>query len=446
MALSHYITDGTTTLQLNDGTAAWTESWGMSNPGAGEAWAVDVHEIELLGGNVTVLANQVTLHRLLQQARMWQDPKTRRFGQRVFYHVSLDGSTTYRCELAGGEFVPTPERVKGEWAIGRRRGTLTLMRRNWIEGPESQISLTNLNGTDNTAGLRVYPGRCDLTGIMGSYKVNWFDILKAKISGDLPAGIKIKFDYINNVEQPLVFSAFKSVGAIPNTTTYDGLHWEDTLTGGTLVSAAGYSGGNYYYNNTNPVEMTTAKDVGLFGSIAQSGNFFYRIFAAMSWSTGGTYKFTPHLRMKYSSWYGQPVLVTAGMGPWIYDLGLIKAPRFVSTVENNVWFSIEMSNPANVTLNVDFVAAVPCNQTRVIRFDGSSATTKDITDDQLDEERAYLVDTATNQVGSEFESAGEITLTPGYNHRIYVTTVQNYDYYTMYSLFKLYYRPRYLAI
>lgn len=432
MALSHYITDGTTTLQLNDGTAAWTESWGMSNPGAGEAWAVDVHEIELLGGNATVLANQVTLHRLLQQARMWQDPKTRRFGQRVFYCVSLDGSTTYRCELAGGEFVPTPERVKGEWAIGRRRGTLTLMRRNWIEGPESQISLTNPNGTDNTAGLKVYTGDSSGTGTIGNYKINWFDVTAAKIAGDLPAKIKLKYDFLNNLAQGFNYSIFRSATAIPSTSTFNTLHW-DTGMGTT------YDTGTY-------VSFTPPNDVGQFGPLAKSENLFFRIFSTLSWSASGTYKITPEIIMKYATWKLQPVLINGDNTARIYDLGLFKAPYFASGVDTLVKIVFAIESKTSVTHYCTTISVTPCNQTRKLFYTGLASIALDVVDDDLDAEKVYMIDTAVSMNSGLTEYAGEMGLVPGYNHRFYFTSLDVYPFATKTSLMKLYYRPRYLAI
>jgi hypothetical protein len=449
MALTHNLSDGTTTVQLNDGSAAWTERWGMGQAAPGEEWTVDEHEVELLGGNATVLANQVSLHQLGAQARRFQEAGTRGMGPRVLYSVSLDGSTTYRCEVGGVEFIPGPERVRGEWALGRRRGTLRITRRNWIEGPEAQISLTNVNGTDNTSGLRTQNSNNSMEGAVPAQFVNWFDVTAAKIAGDLPALIRLEGSRPDGAHTQHILVAKHRTTM---TSGFDTLHWGDTTGADTVDTAR--------TNDSYKIVSTNASGTGLLTldswlAAGANDNLYLRFFLAVNFTTPGVYRLTPEYYQESDApQYGAPVYVS-GTNDWrIYDVGAIKAPKATAGLTN--YLSAKINYTVNYpeggilsivrTYNVDAWSVCPYSQMRSLSF---LTTTLGTTwkDDELDEKETYVYG-GTAIYGKATAIGDELTLTPGYGHRFffYITGMAGDDYVSKYSAFKLYYRPRYLAI
>lgn len=441
MALVHSIGSGADEVVLNNGSTAWTESWGMSNPGQDAQEAVDEHEIELLGGNAAVLATQVKLERWLAQAKRWNDPMTRGADGPVYYNVQLDGATTYRCRLTGGEFTPGPERVKGEWALGRRRGTLRLTRENWIEGAEAQISLTNSNGTDNTAGLNVFWGNNDLSGAAPNKVENSFYITDTKILGDLPALFRLQVA-ATALASTLEYAVYKKKGAAPTGGTFDGGHWLEAVWGTRTVDGAKTN--QDYYSHTAAAITSNVVTLTNFITFGVGDQMYFRFFAALAFATAGVYKVTPKLTIDGTTTIsGQPIYINGTTGFKIYDLGTMKYSPYVSTLTNTCSGLITVDTDGATAVHADFLSIVPMQQIRRLTFVSTGANTS--TDDMLDAKA--VVTHGPTAVVSKGSAVGDVmTLTPGYHHKFYFYLLDHADYVTTYGAMKLWYRPRFLTI
>jgi hypothetical protein len=443
MALVHSITDGTETLQLNDGTAAFTERWGMSNPGLEAEFAEDEHEIELVGGNSTVAANQLKLNRLLSQARRHNDPMTRGFGPRVFYNVQIDGATTHRCEVVGGEFVPGPARVQEEWALGSRRGTLRLRRFNWIEGPQAQISLTSINATDTTSACYVCPG--DSSGT-GGVKSNWLYITAAKVAGDLPAAFKLQGDFGLSPYR-LLYAIYKTpAGLFPATGAYRTMHWlEDVWGVGTLTADVTRTAQTRYEATGVTTAITTAAlDLSTALLASPGKDTYFRYFMAMKFDAAGTYKVTPILYADATKpIYGTPVYISGTTSFQIYDLGVMRYPNYVQGKTNQCTAKIKIETTTTVAIDADWMSVIPFSECRILEF--RSNVTGTTLDDMLDYDAVYTYNVST-VVDQGLAVGDPLRLTPGLDNRLffYALDVTTYVYDT-FSV-QLYYRPRYLSI
>jgi hypothetical protein len=441
MALIMTITDGTRTVNLAS-TDAYCLSFGMAAPVSGEEYATDNHEIEFFGGNSTVLTNMTKLNNLLEQARRYRED---RIGLKVYITIQLDGATTYRSEIYQGKFESTAEMVNAERALGVRRGTLTVIRKNWWEGAEAQISLTNGNGTDNTAGLNVY-NNGDATGSSPNKADNWFDILSTKIAGDLPA--PIRFEMVHGGHQ--VTTTYIDVAMASGTIGTYSAWWTEAFSGWTQNNDTNRTNGYYYY--------ATAPSTGLGDNISTYMNYFdmpgnYHFYAMLAASAGVTSKITPAFYNVISPTItdGRSQYLTLSTIFQLFDLGVLNFPSVdtPNTIVGNSKY-LKFTNTAGIDIRLDYLESVRSDQFRCLMA-GPIASAYDLIDDGLGYETAYYRANGGTSILLNVQTLGkQIMLHPGFNHRFYMNAYFNVASDTnakrAYWTVKVYYRPRYLSI
>lgn len=178
------ITDGTTTVTLSDGSTGWLLQYEAKNKLASEPEVTEQCTILLLGGISAVRSTIESINRLFQGAQTWQKEK---LGARVFVErLTESAGAWWRSEII--EALPVPEPSAMDWGVvqGKIEITLVFTRKNWWEGAEVSVPLTNGNGTNNTSGLTVYNHDDSGTG-----HDNWVSIAAADVAGDLPAPCRV---------------------------------------------------------------------------------------------------------------------------------------------------------------------------------------------------------------------------------------------------------------
>lgn len=389
-----------------------------------------------------------TIQRAFRTAEQWQQDGS---GPRTFFTRSLGTMTaTYRSEIVAADFGVSSFEYVGTGIYAGGFGYKTelsgrLTRRNWWEGAETQIPLTNPNGTANTTGLRVYNNN-DNTGALGSTKkVNWADIGTA-IIGDLP-GVT-RFEFLTGLTPPVhvyidLASSNEAIGTSMN-------HWnEQVYSSGpwTSVGDVDATGTAYFYKDEPTFARGTLQITDYVNYFDNSGG--YRAYIAVGGTAAGTISVAPTIFNSYADVTAPTRYISIGTFINLYDAGEVAYPPI--TTGTLVYTSIPgfyFGETTGKRINIDFIDFVRSDQHRKVYYANSGLTTT--YDDGID----YLISYTTSSDGAGgaarvLNSEGErITLRPGLYHRLYLhgsnvtSRIVNGWGWTI----KLYYRPRYLSL
>ena len=174
------VSDGTTTVTLAGSNASVVDY----KPLAPESGSVTVQETAVIYWNSfstgrTAITN---LNRLFEAARLRQK---RQAGTRIYVNFQLNaGDSTYRAEVMDGTVeIPNESLGYAEAANALDEVSITWTRTIW-EGPETQIAISNGNGTNNTSGLTITNH--------ASSASNYFTVAAGVVTGDAPCNIRIE--------------------------------------------------------------------------------------------------------------------------------------------------------------------------------------------------------------------------------------------------------------
>lgn len=187
------LTDGTTTVNLNDLTAPnLGATYFPSPPDAGpEGWAQEVTEtaeVTLRGTAAAIRSYVNTIERLFESAR--QRLKTHTGARLYVEYQAVTGDTYFRSEILYGRLVwaenPAARRLSD--TTPTVQVAIHWTRRHFWEGALTQLSLTSsANGTPTTSAVTLYSND-DAT----ASQTNWIGIASTQVGGSLPAPIKLK--------------------------------------------------------------------------------------------------------------------------------------------------------------------------------------------------------------------------------------------------------------
>lgn len=231
------------------------------SPGYDPKWSEDEYiteqvRLEITGTSKADLESKIAAVGLaITQVTRWRDS---RVGDPVYLSFQPEGyAAAYTSEIRKAQFYPEPGTIASRRYREQHRAVYVLAfeRRNYWQGAKTAVPITNPNGTDNTAGLRVYNCNDGAVADTSYFRHNYFTVDGDDIQGDLPAPIKLDLvfakppDTVNNVY-------------ISATHRLPGNHVEETIYGDEIPDASS-SGGSYreYPANTGfwrLVLMTTA--------------------------------------------------------------------------------------------------------------------------------------------------------------------------------------------
>ena len=414
-----------------------------------EPSVVETIEVRVADGSPAAnLAEVRTLNNLLEQAERAQEGRS---VKRVYLTWQENATAdVYRSEILRGRVVWESSALELPYWVGNEQfANLHLERRNWWEGPEAQIPLTNPNGTANLTGLSVYNNNCG-TGSGTAYEYNYVDIAGTSVFGDLSAPVKM-------MVTPMVSSM--NVIKIANNVTSAGtlIHWFEDISGSSGISGANIAVAN---RSNGTVFLGTVPNGWTYG-----GQIHYSI-PNLQKDMDGNYA-----RMTLTARAGAitPIKIFAsytavpGLGPEIYwtpegtsaysqvDLGLVKFPHITN---GTLPFSlqtlrvvIQHEYGSEFQLWVDSMQVTPIDYYSKYSFK-TAAGTADIIyiDPYLDDYYTERGGTALlNDSGSH---EGELRIQPQKDQRLYFrfesggndTSAVNY------VNLKAWYRPRRLTL
>jgi hypothetical protein len=385
------------------------------------------------------------------QARTWQASKS---GPRVFVNFTPDTLAAARSELVDG-FVNIRGGTISQWKMSRYviLADVSITRRNWWEEAEAQISLTNDNGTDNTAGLQVYNNN-DKTGASPTKKCNYFDVTAAKIGGSLPAGCRLELSNPAGAPSNIYLDVGRSAAALSGF-----YHWAETIYAGTM--AMGSSGdatrtNSTYYSGTSAIAqdfLYTGMDISHFiNDFLDSGllRFYVAISSNVTRILKSTFSINEVTTDVISAQMSKYISLTANTFN-VFDLGAVRfPPTFMGTVILSSSFGLTwyLSDLTGITLSVDYFSIARSDYHREYIFGAYPywSGTNIFIDDNLDNNLVYSAD-SNHYFNDKKNCIGTpIKLTPGFNHRFYFNVAGgDSPLKAIACTTKLYYRPRRLT-
>lgn len=359
------VSDGTTTVTLNDNTTGLVLSYTPRTIEAPEGGVYETVQVVLYGAIATIRTTLQTLNNLFRQAATYRE---RKVGSRVFVEMQIaDGEDWYRSELLEGSPVPIGETMDAGLFGNKVQIQLAWRRVNWWEGEETVLALTNGNGTNVNTGLVVHP-------ITDATHSNYVAIAGDDITGDLPAPIKVELENTYNSADRL-----GDVWMSLNTYSYPALldhilEGEDADSGATPTGPfASYYSGSYYGSVTLPTSEGTVCYWDLDSTFLQNcrGNDFH-ILAKLSQSPVGDV--WGRLRVTYLG------LTELSSGPLVklanstyQDLGVMRLPpyRIDGETLESIRLELRLKRPAGSTsMGLDFLQLMPIDGFRKISHKG----------------------------------------------------------------------------
>ena len=410
-------------------------------------------EMRLMDGSVADNLDEMrTLNNLLRSAYERNQKKDMRIDPVYVTWQQSTGGTVWRSEIvdAKGDWM-TDALDYPYWTGETQFADLELTRRNYWEGSEFQIPLTNPNGTNNTSGLTVY----GVNDGSGGNRYNYVEIAGTAVAGDLPGNTRLEI--INTYASDRL--AYVWIGQNwNNPSSFD--HWleveESTYTGGTATASAAASGGTAIVRNIADDLETTVANWTLSAAYmnAAEGGYFKAI---LRYYLAGNTAIRWRLKILYNVtelWSTDLItqdtsvatlvrdLVTFQLPPWIPGLTSLAAMNLVLTAYHN--------SGAAEGIGIDAVGIIPVDGWRALRYIGyGTAQNSRIVDDGIDS-RLYEDDgSGASKIGIYVGYGQPIQLKPAANQRLYFmlhSNVINTAEVARTIRVKLYYRPKRLTL
>lgn len=421
---------GKTTIALTNGTTAIITDF---KPGKDtlEVKEVDLFaDVILLGTRAEITTTKDSLDTTLNDARRAQLDLSL---DKVYVEVETDGTNYWRSEIIDGA-IETDSDFFDRLARNHAPVRLWLKRKNYWEGTEAQIPLTNENGTANTTGLTVFNTN-DMTGTPPAQRVNYVKMASASVTGSIPTPPRIEMTntYSNGTARLSRIWIGRSIDNATNP-----LIWFIDQTASLNTAAS----------TEQQISLTTLTTAFLNGA----NGAHYRLFIKM-W-TG-----TSEMRLNAGLYFPASVALTpmqkapevvAGFANSLVDLGTLQIPPWLPNVKNQTDIGLRIGGRKaggfNVTLNDIFL--FPANAFRQLmpRGYGLAYNTRLVDDGIID--RVWTDGWTPAGKTGHYSGYGDlITLVPGKDQRLLFLnnsdTGGTGDDQTL--SIKLYYRPRKLT-
>lgn len=407
------LTDTSTNITLTSGVYT-TLNYEMGTLDAEKAQMTETVELLISGTISQIEAASRAVEQMMEAAKRRQRLGA---GPRIYLNVQWDGdATTWSGEIYDGRLETTeaPDQLRR----GKVEAALVLTR-GPLEGPLTQLSLSNGNGS-GTAALAVY--NCnDGTGTSPNKKNNYLAIGSAAVAGALPAPVTLQLTAASGSAQYwrqywLATNSFND----PSNFTHI-IEGESRVSGyGTVTAAAGVtSGGQYNYLG---IVGSGAMHWDLTASFVQDcAGYPFRILARLYT--------TPVAGYMQACIYDSSGLILLSAGDWVetattsnklVDLGVLSIPPDEYSVS---YGALRLVIKFNVTgtqnIGLDFVTFLPADTARLLVQRGMTLSDGDIVVLDESKPRAYVT-----SGGVEYPllilRGKPIMLEPGKDTRIYI--------------------------
>lgn len=439
------LTDGTTTVNLGDGTTGYVLGYTPGSPASassatGGSPVTERAVVLFLGGLAAIRTTLESVGALLAQAELYQE---KQIGARVWIERQVDDTDIYwRSEVLEGAVIFGEDTLDENLVAGKMEFTIAWKRRNYWEGYEVALPLTNGNGTRQVS-LTVYGVDDSQTG-----KDNWVDLTGTDLLGDIPGATRIEVTntYNNAGDTTDVFLALNK-----NSTpaSFNHVLEGESGTGGTTKPSTPdytvYSNGRY-----SEFSVGTTQARALYWTLSSTqlgyaaGNDFRMVVKFSSAPESGTWV---RPRVTVDS------VLTIWEGPWILlsssglqEIGTVRLPPgLLSGMACGLRLELYFKRPAGgVTMGIDFLHLYPTDGWRKLVSAGFNLSYALLLVDDGFCECVYLI-SGSGSLTSYIGYGEQIKLWPGVNQRLFVTTAGSNQAVRTSSV-RVYYRPRRITL
>jgi hypothetical protein len=453
MAIVFTITHGATTIDLNSAACAVTSDGYAPRPSEsflGPTITTESFDVHLFGTAAAISALIQSIEGAFWQAKNYQNTGA---GARVYANLQPDNfPTAYRSELLDGRVILEDAALIWMERSNYARARIAWTRRNWWEGPEAQLPLSNTNATDDLTGLVVYNAN-DGAGAPPADRVNYVEIDGADVAGDLPAPVRLELT--NTYAGESLGWLWIGHGTQSPTNLLTRLEAEAALGKGPGTAHAASSGG-YYVQEALPSGVIYSYTWTLTAAqlTAAAGRWFH---ALVRCTIGPSVHFRFQLKLQAanqtiweSGWaaldgrYAHAIrdLFTLRLPPWLAGLGGLSALDLVLEV-------VQSAQPS-LDLYLDCLYLLPAEHWQFLGRGGVTISqNRRVVVDGI-EERTYCDDGAgAARIGLPNPAGTPILLEPGKTQRLYF--LMHASAYTTAEIartlsVKAFYRPRRLSL
>ena len=450
MATVFQLKEGSTTTDLNDASATFLSKY---TPAVGDFGADSITEtvVIIVDGAETVLdSTRSTIIKHLYNAHARQNNRSR---DKTFIHFHPDGSAAeYRSEILDGK-IANETNVHGEaWGVNAIEFSIIWTRRNYWEGAEAQVPLTNTNGTDNIAGLNIY--NCnDGAGSSPNDRVNYCSIKAADVGGDLPGATRLEMTNAYNDADYLgyVWIGHNFTDPANHVWNYEG---EDAAGGTPTVDAVNSSGGDYNLLSVSSgpafQELLTWTIATGVVDAAKGGAMkaIIRFSASSDAADDIWWRFSIKVNT-FKLWQSGRAKIDSNYGLLIRDIATFNLPPWLRGQTSQSAFNLilegQQETGGAVAPKIDTLYLIPADGWRYIQTNDSIPHNQRLVDDGISD--STYIDNG-NGLGKRSACVGygsPILLEPGKLQRLYFlmhTTSNDVAEVARYLSVKLFYRPR----
>ena len=420
------ISDGTTTVDLNSGTAILLSYFPETPTRTDElnASLTDTPAVVLFTTRAAARAAEASLNRLFHDAREY---KRSDVGVRVFVNFRPDGDTdTYRSELYSdtdgdvGRVEHGSATLDWQWINQKLVLTITWERRIYWEGPRTALSMSNSNGS-GTGALTIYNHNDAGTG-----HDNYAQIAAASIKGDLPTPLELKLvNTFNSGTRVGLITVSHNVRSDPANVNLI-IEGESATAGAGSNVANAFSSGGFYRQMSAPSSETLIAEFPLSGALlAQLAGNRFRIQARFSGAPVSCYVRAEVRLAGLSTLWGANVQwrrldsVQSGELTTIADGVPLPPYQVGSAALDEISLALYARGATSGSLLLDFLQLSPLDSWREYRDAGYGLPyTASLTDDPL-EGRIYA-NFGSGELGNYAAYGNPIMLWPNRLQRIYL--------------------------
>lgn len=423
MAHTFTLTDGTVTVTLSSGAFMALRYERGTQDERNEDGITETLSFLVAGANLAAIATSVRpIETLLEQAKRRARLHT---GARVFFRVQWDTeSEAWQAEVTDGRLEDVD--LADQLRRGKIEMELVIVRRFFETVNWTQLTLTNTNGTNNTAGLNVYLVN-DGVGTSPNDRVNYLAIDAAEITGSLPGAVKIE---LANGNGAVAYWSnwFLSVNAFNDPTNFAHMiEAESTVSGGgAQVNNAAYSGGAaWQYTQTGTHEQHYTLSA---AAVQDCAGMPFRVLLGFASDDPPAGYVTAQIRdasgtVTLSS--GDRVQMTGSTTQRPVDCGVLTIPPGdYSIVYGALRLVLVFYTATSQTVTTDWIALLPAETTRFVKgIVGALESAEKLVVDES-EERCYVTN-GTNEFPYLTMQGQPLLLQPGVANRIYVIAARS---------------------
>jgi hypothetical protein len=437
-------TDGTTTVtvsNLTDGILTGYQS-GNENPISAET--SELAYVVLRGTLSAKIANINLLNGFFLKARERQE---KQFLSAVYVERDIGDGVWWRSELIDGLVMLSSD---GLDAIGRSPEiSVSFTRKNYWEGAEAQIPLSNGNGTDNITGLPVF--NCnDGSGTAPAKNNNYVQIAADIIGGDLFAPIRLEMvNALNSASR--LYSVWIAHNSEADPANFQNvIEGESVAAGGSDVIGSGYSGGKYRTISwTGDNQVLIARWTLDTAYLNRSASNWFKVLSAFAAGPSSNTRLQLKIR-----WPASAYLTEIGSSQEValdttklQDIGTLQLPPWLAGAgdQTDIALCLYARRIGGGTVNIDYLHISPLDSYRILKPQGyGAAYTVRIVDDGINELLYTDGWTPAGKTGHYVGIGSPLLLKPNKLQRIYF--LQNGDTgdisITRTLTIKAFYRPR----